>query len=82
VKSLGIYTIVATGGHPSLVIAGDAQDARWSPDGKQILCSIRHKGGNRDIWRVNADGSGAVNLTNGNGDNYNPAWSPSVSKQP
>ena len=72
---LGIYTIKASGGKPHLLLKGDAREPAWSTDGKQLACTVM-SGDRRDIWRVNADGTGAINLTKGRGDSYNPAWSP------
>jgi len=77
-KCLGIHVISASGGTPAPVITGDAREPCWSPDGKQLVCTVAREDGKRDIWRVNADGSGAVNLTKGMGDNYDPAWSPAL----
>jgi len=73
---IGIYAISASGGKPHLVLKGDAREPAWSPDGKQLACTVMSAEGKRDIWRVNADGTGTVNLTKGKGDSYNPAWSP------
>lgn len=73
---LGIYTIKATGGKPQLIMKGDAREPTWSPDGRQLACTFMSANDKRDIWRVNADGTGAINLTKGRGDSYNPAWSP------
>ncbi len=48
---------------------GDLGDLAWSPDGGQLAMSVRPSGRdepwstNFDIWLVNADGSGARNLT-------------------
>lgn len=72
----GIYTIKASGGKPRLLIGGDAREPTWSPDGRQLACTVMSENDKRDIWRMNADGTGAVNLTKGQGDSYNPAWSP------
>lgn len=74
-KCLGIYVVNASGGTPAPVMKGDVRQPTWSPDGKQIACTVVEKGGKRDIWRVNADGSYPTNLTKGKGDNYDPAWS-------
>ena len=81
-KCMGIYIINASGGKPEEIISGDAREPCWSPDGKHIACTVARKDEKRDIWRVNADGSNPVNLTNGKGDNYNPAWSPIARKSP
>ena len=51
---------------------GDLGDFAWAPDGKSVAMSVRPANGqepwstNFDIWRVNADGSGARNLTAAN----------------
>ena len=77
-ECLGIYVIGASGGNAAPVISGDAREPCWSPDGEQLVCTLARKDGKRDIWRVNADGSGAINLTRGMGDSYNPVWSPAL----
>ena len=45
----------------------------WSPDGSRISYTS-----DQDIWVMNADGSGKVNLTNNNAtvNERNPSWSP------
>ncbi|KAF1714818.1 peptidase S9 [Pseudoxanthomonas sangjuensis] len=51
---------------------GDLSDFAWSADGRQVAMSVRQAnreepwGTNFDIWLVNADGSGARNLTAAN----------------
>jgi Tol biopolymer transport system component len=47
----------------------------WSPSGDQIAFHS-NRGGDFDIWVMNADGSNPVNLTNHPGDDKYPAWSP------
>jgi len=75
-RSVGIYTVSASGGEPRPVVKGDVREPSWSPDGRQIAYTAIGKKEMRDIHRVNADGTGDVNLTNGRGDNYSPAWCP------
>jgi len=78
-KNLGIYVINASPDkpyNPQKLVGGDAREPSWSADGKYIFFSKPRPDGKRDIWRINADGSGALNLTNGKGDNYNPVCSP------
>ena len=75
-KCLGIYTIDASGGKPRPIVKGDAREPFWSPDGSALVYTLARPDGDRDIWRMNADGTGAVNLTNGKGDNSSPVWSP------
>lgn len=51
---------------------GDLSDFAWSPDGKTVAMSVRQAdrsepwSTNFDIWLVNADGSGARNVTSAN----------------
>ncbi|MHB0997940.1 MAG: hypothetical protein ACYC27_01735 [Armatimonadota bacterium] len=77
----GIYIINASGGKPERLIAGDAQQPCWSTDGTKLIYTLANEDGKRDIWKINADGTNAVNLTNGQGDNRDPSWSPAVSKK-
>jgi Tol biopolymer transport system component len=45
----------------------------WSPDGKQVAF-VSDANGNKDIFIMNADGSGIRRLTYGKANNVNPAW--------
>ena len=58
---------------------GIEQEPAWSPDGTRIAFSATDESGRTDIWLVNEDGSGLVNLTAGMGEfvaEFTPAWSP------
>ena len=46
-----------------------------SPDGRKIAFS-RGLDGRSDVFVMNRDGSGLVNLTHERGDDYDPMWSP------
>jgi Tol biopolymer transport system component len=48
----------------------------WSPDGKRIAFQRVEVGQQPDLYVVNADGSGAINLTDDPGPNVEPRWSP------
>jgi Tol biopolymer transport system component len=50
----------------------------WSPDGTRIAYAWGH--GTYDIYIVNADGSGEVNVTKSQAIHYRPAWSPDGTK--
>jgi TolB protein len=47
--------------------------ASWSPDGKQIAY-VNIRDGNRDIYIMNADGTGASRLTTSTSIDATPAW--------
>lgn len=75
-KCVGLYVVSADGGKPRLLVKGEAGSPTWSPDGGHLAYTLVGKDGNRDIWSIGVDGKGAVNLTNGEGDNSQPQWSP------
>ena len=57
-------------------------DAAWSPDGQKIAWTSHHVGDNptnsasKEVFVMNADGSGRVRLTNNAFEERAPAWSP------
>jgi hypothetical protein len=52
-----------------------ACDPAVSFDGEQILFAGRRSAGDRfQVWRMNADGSAAVRITDDAGDAYSPLW--------
>lgn len=58
---------------------GGAHFANWSPDGEKVVFNSFFEGGTkgaREIWVVNADGTGLTNLTNHASDDTRPDWSP------
>lgn len=46
----------------------------WSPDGSQIVFFSNRDGGRRQLWIMNADGSGQRNLSNNEFDDWDPVW--------
>ncbi len=65
---------------------GDKTQPRWSPDGSRLLY-VGPGGADElgtqlglDIWAINVDGTGIVNVTADEGDDYDPAWSPDGSQ--
>ena len=51
----------------------DDREPGWSPDGTQIVLST-NRDGNYEVYRMNADGSGAVNLTKTQSDETSVTW--------
>jgi len=49
---------------------------QWSPDGKRIAYSVASSGTESDLYVVNADGSGVLQLTNQPGLESQPTWTP------
>ena len=48
----------------------------WSPVGDKIVYTTWEKGGEINIFTINADGSGLMQLTQKSGENKSPSWSP------
>jgi TolB protein len=53
----------------------EAQTLAWSPDGRK-LAFVSLRDGNREIYVMNADGSGQENLTRQPASDSHPSWSP------
>lgn len=53
----------------------DSLNPVWSPDGTRIAFDST-RSGNREVWVMNADGGGLVNVSDHPGQDYEPAWSP------
>ena len=51
----------------------------WSPDGKKVAF-FSNRSGKYDIWVVNSDGTGLIQLTNHAADDLYPTWSPDGKK--
>lgn len=77
-----IYVTNTDGTNPvNLTNTDDAEDGfpAWSPDGSKIAFHSDRMG-TWNIFVVNPDGSGVINLTDRAGSNYLPAWSPDGSR--
>src|SRR6185503_764601 len=58
-----------------LTSAGENTDPNWSPDGEKIVF-VSSRNGTRDIYVMNADGTGQTRLTTDPEWDADPAWSP------
>jgi TolB protein len=73
-----IYVIQPDGSGLRLVVGGDDIYDRpaWSPDGAMLAFASSRETGTRDksnIWRVNLDGRGLIQITFGDFD-FDPTW--------
>lgn len=74
-----IYVINIDGSGEQVLINTDMEEQLpvWSPDGTKFAYQAGHRGRGIDIYVANADGTGAMRLTDGNGTLHaSPAWSP------
>jgi hypothetical protein len=46
----------------------------WSPDGTQLVFWSNRETARRQVWRINADGSGAQNISNNAFNDWDPVW--------
>jgi len=78
----GIYLMNADGSDPTLLIRDLASDhCDWSPDGTKIAFEDTDKeNGDFEVYIINTDGSGLINLTSNSVGDYNPRWSPDGTK--
>ena len=84
----GIYVMNADGTNqtpltdPAVISFAGSPD--WSPDGSRLMFDAITIGGPTgarfDIWVMNADGGGLVQLTGGDNQGYSAIWSPDGSK--
>ncbi len=72
-----IYTIPAEGGvEQRFFAARSGESFRGLAWGKTWILFVSNLTGAHEIWRLNADGSGPLQLTNDKRENGSPAWSP------
>jgi TolB protein len=72
-----IWVIPAAGGKPFLVSGrpGINTTASYSPDGREIVCTLSHDG-NPELYLLNARGGEPRRLTNNRAIDTSPTWSP------
>ena len=74
-----LYTYAAQVGAGATVrelVAGDARDPSWSPDGNKVVYVKALEDGTREIHTVNADGTDDKAIASGKGDFIKPVFSP------
>jgi TolB protein len=77
-KRRGIFVMNADGTNPHpLLVDSRANRAAWSPDGRRIAFDKLQRRVHRDIWTMNADGTGRRDLTHSTGaSESDPDWQP------
>jgi Tol biopolymer transport system component len=77
-----LYLIRAEGGAPQRLLPAGMQafDPAPSPDGRRIAFVVRTIEGASDVWVVNRDGTGLLQLTTSPEPDDQPAWSPDGSR--
>ncbi len=80
---LGLFIVDADGtGTPHILAKGDAEDAQFSRDGKQVFFLARRPDGGHDLYRINADGTSPTRLSSGHADITSLAVSPQAAAAP
>ena len=72
----GIYLMNADGTNVTRLPGVIGENPIWSPDGKRIAFTGTRQGFSYEIYVVNIDGSGLLNVTNNPQEDFAPAWSP------
>jgi len=67
---------IATGEKRQVTAEGDAVQPHWSPRGYRIAYWGINRGGQRDIWTIDAGGGQPVAVTQDAHIDWNPVWSP------
>jgi TolB protein len=71
-----LWTIEVATGNRRLVTSVDAVQASWSPNGHRIAYWGVHRGGQRDIWTIDAAGGDPTPVTDDASLDWNPVWAP------
>jgi Tol biopolymer transport system component len=72
-----LWIAPAAGGEPRRIYAGDAVQARFSPNGQRLaFWGVREGSGERDIWTVDVNGGEPILVTEQGPVDWNPVWSP------
>ena len=80
VSSFQLYTVPVDGGEARRLTDAGATEPAFSPDGKRIAFIqprfLENGTAQKDLWVINADGSGSIQMTESPGNARGPVWSP------
>ena len=71
-----VRAVAVADGSVRNLIDANADYAAWSPDGTRLAFARRNEDRNYDVWVVPVAGDPAVRVTEAEGMEYQPAWSP------
>lgn len=71
-----LWAVAVDSGRRRLITRNDAVQPHWSPGGHRIAYWGLHKGGQRDIWTIEAGGGEPAAVTDDAAVDWNPVWSP------
>lgn len=76
-ENINLYIVDVTGSNIRQLTSGEGsnEDPTWSPDGR-FISFTSNRGGRRQIYIMDADGSAPHLLADIPGDSFTPAWSP------
>lgn len=74
-----LFVLEADGSGPAIPLSQQGIEPAWSPNGSRIAFASR-RSGNSEIYVMNANGTGLVQLTDNPLDDIAPAWSPDGSR--
>jgi len=70
--ALGVSDLFGSG----ITVLGAGTSPAWSPHGRRLAFARKSRHGRAHLFVARADGSGAVQITDGPQDDVEPAWSP------
>ena len=74
-----LFVLATAADNPAVALSQPGDEPAWSPDGRRIAFTSR-RSGNSEIYVMNANGTGLMQITHEAADDLSPAWSPDGSR--